>query len=238
MDEDFLDVTQKTNKLFALLIILLIILFVASGYYLLFIRNNFNLENKKIEVGSHLSTSPSTYISKRTIDYKKVKLDLSRVKSKKVGTYKYYATYHGKRHEGQIEIIDTKPPKFTTKELDVEVGDNTFYLGEFLKTCKDYSKPCLVSYKNPADEKKVNKIGTYNIKIVVSDVYNNKEEAEVTLNVVEEGTLEKKDIDYDFENTEKTSENESSDTKSSDETSNTNKSSKQEHEQEMDDFVD
>ena len=188
----------------------------------------------ELEIGSHLSTSPSTYISKKTIDLKKVKLDLSKVNNKKVGTYKYYATYHGKRHEGEIKVVDTKPPKFTTQQLDVEVGDNSFYLGDFLKTCRDYSKPCLVSYKNPNDERKVNKIGTYNIKIVVSDVYNNKKDASVILNVVEEGTLEEKSTDYDFESTKKDTDSDSDSLESS---SKTSKSSKQDGEQEMDDFI-
>jgi len=237
MDEDFLDVTAKTNKLYVIFIILLIGLFMFGGYYFLFVKNNFNLKTKKLEIGSHLSTSPATYISKKTIDLKKVKLDLSKVNPKKVGTYKYYATYNGKKHVGEIKVVDTTPPKFTTKELDVEVGDNTFYLGDFLKTCKDYSKPCLVSYKNPRDEKKVNKIGTYNIKIIVSDVYNNKKETEVTLNVVEEGTLEENNSTYDFEDLDDSSIKKESSTESSS-TKSKSKTSKQEGEQEMDDFID
>ena len=225
MDEDFLDVTTSTSKLTYFFVILVFIVIAGLGYYFIFVRNNFTLRERTVEAGEKLNTKVSYYVRGKGINSNKVKLNLSKVNTNKVGKYKYTASYYGKVKTSYISVEDTKAPVFKTKELSVEEGDTSFYLGDFLTKCDDASKPCLVNYKNKRDEDKVNKVGTYKITIVVSDVYNNEKTAKVTLNVVEPGTLEKSDTKYD-EVTEESTEESSSDNQNSDD-----------QEQIMDDFV-
>ena len=189
MDEDFLDVTSSGNKLIALVLILIVVGFSVFGYFFVFQKFHFALKTVNYEIGEEISQDVNTYLKKSVIDTSGYKLDLSRVKNTEVGTYSYKVTYNNRTKKGVINVKDTTPPEFTVKELKVEVGDDNFYLGNALETCEDASMPCLVSFKNDADESKLNTPGTYEITILVADLYNNHKETNIRLTVVPEGEL-------------------------------------------------
>lgn len=189
MDADFMDVTEKGNKKIAVILILIIIGILVFGYFFVYQKNHFALKNITLEIGDTLSTDINYFLKKSVVDTAGYKLDTSKVNNNEIGEYTYTITYSGKTSTGKVKVVDTKPPVFTTKELSVEVGDEDFFLGDFLTSCEDLSKPCIVTLKNEKDEEKFSKVGVYDIKIVVEDVYKNKSEATVKLNVVEKGTL-------------------------------------------------
>lgn len=243
MDEDFLDVTAKPSKLVYILAILIIIILALLGYYFIFAKDNFTLKDRTIEAGTTLKTDVNYYIKKKGIDKSKVTLNLKKVNINKPGKYKISASYKGKVKYAYITVEDTTPPKFKTKKLVVEKGNHSFYLGEFLSKCEDVSKPCLVNYKNENDEAKLDKVGTYEITIVVSDVYNNEKDAKVTLEVVSEGEAPNLDDDEylnDEENVKNSDSDEDETIKSDSDEKNTvrYKNNKDDREQEMSDFVD
>lgn len=189
MDADFLDVTEKGNKKILFVIIVIILAVLAFGYFFVFQKVHFSLKKVTVELGSEVSTDVNDYLTKKAVDTAGYTLNVKNVDSNTVGEYTYTVTYNKRSKTGKVEVKDTTPPVFTTKEVSVEAGDEDFYLGDMLATCEDVSKPCLVSLKNDSDHDKFATVGTYNIPIYVADVYNNKKEATVTVKVVETGTL-------------------------------------------------
>lgn len=199
MDEDFLDVTSSGNKLIAIIFILVIIAISIFGYFFVFQKYHFSLKDVDYEIGESLNEDINHYLKKSVVDTSGYKLDLSKVKNTEIGTYSYKVTYNNRTKKGIINIKDTTPPVFSTKELSVEVGDDNFYLGNALETCEDASMPCLVTFKNESDESKLNTPGTYSVDIVVSDIYKNKKETNIILIVVPEGSLEtSENMDLEF----------------------------------------
>ncbi len=187
MDEDFKDVTTSSHHI-AIIFFLLIILLVIAGYFFVFKPTHFSLRSVSLELGEQMSEDVKDYLNKfggSIVDYK---INLSGVDPDAVGEYTYTVTNGKITKKGKIEVVDTRPPEFTTRELVIEEGSTEYFLGDFLATCEDNSKPCLVSLKNKSDDSKFSKVGEYDIDIEVADVYGNKKEAKAHLKVVEEGT--------------------------------------------------
>lgn len=200
MDEDFLDVTKSSNKVIAFILVTLILGLFAFGYFFVYQRHSMILLTVKHELGTELSSDVNDYLKNKVENTKEYKLNTDKVDIQTVGTYEYSITHNNKKKKGIIEIVDTTAPTFEVKsEFQVEIGNEDFYLGDVLSKCEDESTVCVVSYKNDEDEKKLEKIGTYKIKIIVSDVYKNSKETETTIKVVEKGKAEnpeQKDLTY------------------------------------------
>lgn len=187
MDEDFLDVTENSKKVW-IFFIFIVVLIVILGYFLIFRKFNFGAKTVQLEYGSTLSENVEDYLTKKVVNPKDYKLNTSNVNPNEIGSYTYTITYNNITKKGTVNVEDTTPPDFTLQEFIVEEGSETYYLGDFLATCEDVSKPCLVSLKNEKDESLFNKVGTHTIDIVVTDLYGNKKEGQATLKVVEKGS--------------------------------------------------
>lgn len=198
MDEDFKDVTENSKKTW-IIFILIILIIIVIGYFFVFQKFYFSVKNIKLELGETLTDDVLYYLNKKVPNSSGYKLDISKVKQDEVGEYTYSVKYNNRIKKGKVIVEDTKAPEFTLQPLSVEEGSEDIYLGDFLETCTDYSKPCLVTFKNEKDDEKLSKIGTYTVDIVVSDLYGNKKNAKATLNVVQKGTLvdeKTKDLEY------------------------------------------
>ena len=203
MDEDFLDVTQKGNKLIALFLFLIIGGLCAFGYFFVYAKFQFSLKNITMEVGSDLSYDVNNYVKNKLVDTSGYKLDLTGVDKDSIGTYTYKVIYNRRVKRGKIKVVDTTPPKFEVEDYTIEVGED-FYLGNILKSCEEISKPCIVSLKNAKDEDKFKKPGVYNVKVTVSDIYKNSADGNVKITVVEKGTLvRKEEIDLEYSSASK-----------------------------------
>lgn len=187
MDEDFLDVTDNSKRALGVFILVILAILVA-GYFLVFKKVGFSLKTVELELGNTLSENLSDYVVQDIENESEWKLDLSKVRVDEVGTYYYTVTYNKKTKKAKVKVVDTTAPEFTLKEMLIEKGNEDYYLGDFLETCEDYSKPCLVSLKNSKDEEKFKTVGEYTVDIVVADVHNNKKSAKAKLKVVEEGS--------------------------------------------------
>lgn len=199
MDEDFIDVTEKPNRLPVILFIVVVVFIALFGYFFVYKKFNFTPKTVTYEEGSTLSTNVGDYLKYKPINTSGYTLDTSDVDVNEVGEYKYKITYNNKVKKGIVKIVDTTPPKVKTRDLTVEVGDKNFYVGNFVVSCDEKNTPCITSFKNERDKNKINSVGTYNIDIVVSDIYDNKMTTKVKLTVVNKGGLDiaKEDLTYD-----------------------------------------
>lgn len=207
MDEDFLDVT-KGNKKVGFIFILATILLAVLGYFFVFKDYRFSLKTVELELGEELPQDIKHYLSKDVTDIKSYKLDLSRVRESEVGTYTYTVKHNKTIKKGKVKVVDTTPPEFTLKELDIEEESKDYFLGDLLATCEDLSKPCLVSLKNDRDEEKFKEVGTHTIDIVVADLYGNKKKATATVNIIEKGKyVDPRSLDLEYASNSKNIEN-------------------------------
>ena len=198
MDEDFLDVKENSKKVLGFFIIVIIAI-VGGGYFLVFRKFYFSLKTVHLELGESLSTDIKDYVNQEIDNVRDWKIDLSKVNESEVGTYTYTVTYNKTTRKGKVKVSDTTPPVFTLQELVLEEGSEEFFLGDFLATCEDYSKPCLVSLKNSKDEEKFGLLGEHSIDLVIADLYGNKSSAEGKLKVLEKGSyVDSKSLDLEY----------------------------------------
>ena len=190
MDEDFLDVTKNNNKVIFAVLLIIIIALLSLGYIFVYRPHHFGLKTLTLEVGDSLPTDINDYLKESVVDTSLYKLDLSRVKTDEVGTYDYYIMINKNKQSGKIRVVDTKAPEFTLKEnFKIEENDEDFFIGDVIESCSDLSLPCLVNFKNEKDANAIKNVGTYNIAIVVSDIYKNKSEALVKIEVLKKGSI-------------------------------------------------
>lgn len=197
MDEDFLDVTESSKKI-GIILILIILTILIAGYFLVFKKFYFSLKTVEVELGSSVSENVEDYLNQKGASLKDYELDISKVNVNEVGEYTYTVTYNKTTKKGKVKVVDTTPPEFTVQELVIESGED-YYLGDFLASCEDLSKPCLVNLKNEKDESKFSIVGTHSIDIVVTDIYGNAGYSSVSLKVVEEGSyVDPKALDLEY----------------------------------------
>lgn len=188
-DEDFKDVTESGNSLVVFSFILIIIGLAVFGYFFILQKVNFAPKTVTVELGSTLSLDVNDYLLKKKVDTSGFSLNLNKVDTSEIGTYQYTISYNKIVRKGNVKVVDSTPPTFEVKNVKIEATEDNFYLGSFLSSCDDASLPCLVSLKNDSDYAKFKTPGIYNIKIVVADIFDNKKETEVEVEVVEKGTL-------------------------------------------------
>lgn len=102
----------------------------------------------------------------------------------KVGAYKIDFSYESEKKSVDVKVSDTTKPKITAPDtIDViQFTDlSTFNFTELLKA-EDYSD--LKDWEIDTSKVDVNTIGTYDLKISISDVEKNKEKKDMTINIV------------------------------------------------------
>ena len=102
-----------------------------------------------------------------------------------VGKYKINFSYENDKKSVDVKVSDTTKPKITAPDtIDViQFTDlSTFNFAELLKA-EDYSD--LKDWQIDTSKVDVNTLGTYDLKISISDVEKNKAEKEMKINIVE-----------------------------------------------------
>lgn len=107
----------------------------------------------------------------------------------KVGAYKIDFSYENEKKSVNVKVSDTTKPKITSPDtIDViQFTDlSTFNFSELLKA-EDYSD--LKDWQIDTSKVDVNTLGTYDLKISISDVEKNKAEKDMKINIVQAPVL-------------------------------------------------
>ncbi len=163
------------------------------------------------ELGQTVSTDVADYLNYNKVDSKKAEKIIRDTKSKdnfkyatvenkdengnvvskeekdfpEVGKYKIDFTYNDEKETVQVTVEDTTKPEIIAPDtIDViQYTDlSTFNFSELLQV-SDYSD--VKEWKIDTSKVDVNTLGTYDLKISISDVEKNKAEKEMKINVVE-----------------------------------------------------
>ena len=163
------------------------------------------------ELGQTVSTDVADYLNYNKIDSKKAEKIIKDTKSKNnfkyvtvenkdengnvvtkeekdypsVGKYKINFSYKDEKETVEVTVEDTTKPVITAPDsIDViQFTDlSTFNFAELLKA-EDYSD--LKDWQIDTSKVDVNTLGTYDLKISISDVEKNKAEKEMKINIVE-----------------------------------------------------
>lgn len=163
-----------------IIVLLIIVLIAAIGfgvYYFLSMAKesasqaSIVLKDMKLELGSTLSSNIDDYATITGYDKANCTLDLANVNLNKVSTYKYKVTCGKQEKEGTIIVDDSQPPKVTVNDL-ILTPNAALNPEDFIEKCTDASS---CSYKFAEDYATLTeKLGDYEVKIIVSDDFNNE----------------------------------------------------------------
>lgn len=203
MDEDFKDVTTSSKHV-AIIFFFFVVALLVGGYFFVFRPIHFSVKTVEVELGGELSEDVKDYLGSYGGEEHDYTLDVSKVDPQTIGDYEYTISNGKLTKKGIIKVVDTKAPEFTLQDMTIEEGSTEYFLGDFLATCEDSSKPCLVSLKNDKDEDKFKTPGTHTIEIEVADVIGNKGSAKATLIVVPKGEYtDPRSLDLEYTSTSK-----------------------------------
>ena len=135
------------------------------------------------------STNNFKYVTVETRDENGNVISKEQKEYPKVGKYKISFSYESDKKSVDVKVSDTTKPKITAPDtIDViQFTDlSTFNFTELLKA-EDYSD--LEDWQIDTSKVDVNTIGTYDLKISISDVEKNKAKKDMKINIVEAPAL-------------------------------------------------
>lgn len=161
--------------------VILLILFTIAVLSFIYIRKTYTLTVKSkviVELGSEVSYDIKDYVDNKIKSEDDYSINLKGVSIKDnkydlPGEYTFKIKYKSITKKGKIVVKDTTPPNVEVE--DVKVGINEIVEPDsFIKSCEDYSRPCIVDVKGDQIENLVKKEGTHTVNLVISDQYENK----------------------------------------------------------------
>lgn len=172
---------KLTKKRKAIMVVALAILIVVIGAYFMF-RSPIVFKDDVIKVEINENFDAFDYIEKvRNGSLKDVEVDISKVNIGKLGNYPIIYTYQDKKYELNVEVVDTKKPKFDLVDLDIDLGMNVE--PDSMVTNIDDATKTTVSFKEKYD---FTKEGTVKVTVVVKDEGNNKTEKSGQVTIVKD----------------------------------------------------
>lgn len=169
----------------ALLILAIILIILINN-----MQNNNKLKNAKItirdtvtvEVNEELPTKDLYFTELENVSTKDIKINTRKVKIKEVGKYPVTIKIFGKKFKTSLEVVDTKSPELTVKNIAIKSGD-MYSAQDFIESCIDNSsKACIVEFDTSSINQDGAKIdysnykskGTYAIKLIAKDESGNQ----------------------------------------------------------------
>ena len=182
---------KKKNivKLFVTIIIVCFsIALVGFGvYYYLSLANSkakkkVILKDLVFDVDTSLSTSPLDYATFNGISSTNCYVNTKDVDTKKSGKSNYSIVCGNEKYDGTITILDKTPPEAVLKTVNKKVNDS-IEASEFIESCTDDSE-CIYSFMDEQQVKaSIQNVGSYTVRIKVSDTSGNSIYLDGTLNV-------------------------------------------------------
>ena len=185
---------KKSQNITSLIALVALCILGAFAYYYKNHKteNDFTTLAVTVELGDKLPIRTNQYVKPgigNTVNEMKYHLNTSEVKIDEVGEYEFTVTFNGITKTGTINIVDTTAPQLTVKDLTITEG--TDYAAEtFVDNCKDLSG-CSFSFEDPNTTTKYNTAGVYEVYIVATDPYGNKEMKKAKLTIEEKGLVKK-----------------------------------------------
>lgn len=110
------------------------------------------------------------------------------LKYDKVGTYKVVINIDDTKYDTTLNVVDTTKPDLKLKSVSIVVGEK-YEITDFVDNCTDNSgEECILSYK---EDKIYDKVGTYDIVIIVKDSSGNEVEETTKLEILKKQTSNK-----------------------------------------------
>ena len=187
------DNNSKKSHKSPLVLILVFILIAAIGfgvyYFLNFAQNgsfgmlsslkkSVTTKDVNLELGKEVSKNIDDYATINGYKKSDCSLDTTNVNANKVSTYKYFVTCGSEKIEGTVIVEDTTKPEVITSDVTV-LPNATIKESDFIEKCVDASK-CSYEFETDVQSLLANN-GDYEVKITVSDEYNNKTTATAKL---------------------------------------------------------
>ena len=175
---------KKDNKKKLIIpIIILVLLSIGISIYLYIDYNTINYKkNITIKIGDKVPTNKDIINKedlkkiKNTIKWNKLKLEKNRAYN--IGNYNGTFKYKKKSYQIKLKVKDTKKPTVEgVKDIEITIGDNIDILKD-IKVTDDSKDKIDTKVEGEYD---INKEGTYNLKVIVTDKAKNKEEKEFKL---------------------------------------------------------
>lgn len=161
--------------------VILLIIFTVAVLSFIYVRKTYTLTVKSkviVELGSEVSNDIKDYVDNKIKSEDDYSINLKGVSIKDnkydlPGEYTFKIKYKSITKKGKLVVKDTTPPNVEVQ--DVKVGVNEVIEADtFIKSCDDYSKPCIVDVNGEQIEDLVKKEGTHTVNLVISDQYDNK----------------------------------------------------------------
>ncbi|MEG1363840.1 MAG: hypothetical protein RSC92_05375, partial [Clostridia bacterium] len=167
---------KPLNKILFTILIIVLICGVAYGvyYYLSLSKPKVTVKTKPliVNVDAKLSDNINDYVTITGANSANCVLNTSNVDTKKEGEYTYKVTCGKESFSGKIVVKDTVGPIVVLKDVYVLVNE-TIKPDDFISTCSE--KDCVYSFVDKKLlETNLQKIGTYEIEIIVTDKKDNK----------------------------------------------------------------
>ena len=172
---------MKLKKRIYMLLIILVFILTASLYILTRPKIVFLHDIEKVEINNQYDAK--SFVEKvRGHDKNEVKIDDSKVNTKKLGTYVIVYKIGDDKYEHKIEVVDTKAPRFELlKNVEVDTAGK-LKAKELVTNIQDETKT-KVFFKEDYDLKKAGKL---KVTVVVEDEGNNQTEKETTIQLIDD----------------------------------------------------
>lgn len=201
MEEEYYFEESNPKKIKIIIIAIIVVLIIISliGFFMKK-KYTFNIKREvSYEVGETIIKDLNKYVTSKIIDEEDYKISFNNVPMdndilNKVGEYTYTVKYKNLSKKGTIKVVDKVAPKVEVIDLYISKG-STYSEDDFILSCEDYSKPCLVSYAKE-EYGQYKEDGEYTIKLVIKDQENNEITKEAKLII---GDIDNSKIRNDLE---------------------------------------
>lgn len=173
---------QKIKKTDIRIILLIVILILASIAFIKIKTTPLVLKNASIDTQINSTINAQENIKHVYFGSEKdVKIDTSKVNTKKLGQYDLTYTYKDKNYQIKVNVIDTIPPDFDVKSYKSEVGAE-INPKKLVKNIKDETKTKVYFKMHYLFDKE----GKVDVCVVVEDEGGNKTEKNTTVTLVKD----------------------------------------------------
>lgn len=170
---------NRRKKLILSICVILVVIIIGIIYFMN--RPDIEFTNNVVKLEIHSELKPEEYIKKiRNHKIDEVIINSSKVKDE-LGTYQITYTVNKKQYILEVEVVDTNPPVFDIKDLDIDLG-MLVKAEDMVNNIQDETST-QTYFK---DEYRFDQEGEQEVIVVVEDAGGNKTEKSAIINIVKD----------------------------------------------------